>query len=135
MVGSEKKDGHTMTFSIFAVNSVLVIVGGFFGAVSRFGVSQWIDRRFFPVFPYGTLIVNLTGAFLLGIIIGADLSTTWQLLLGIGFMGAFTTFSAFKLENIQLGVHKKWKVLAGYLAVSYIGGVFLAFLGLTIGMS
>lgn len=119
----------------FLVNSVLVVVGGFTGAISRFGVSQWVNRRFAPAFPFGTLVVNLLGALLLGILVGSGLGGSWGKFLGVGFLGAFTTFSTFKLENIQFGMHKRWKSLAVYLAVSYIGGIFLAFLGVMVGMN
>lgn len=118
----------------FLVNGVLVAVGGFFGAISRFGVSQWVNWRLSPAFPVGTLVVNLLGALLLGVLIGSGIGDSWQKLLGTGFMGAFTTFSTFKLESIQLGTHRRWKSLVIYLAVSYIGGIFLAFLGLMVGM-
>lgn len=53
-------------------------------------------------FPIATFLINITGAFLLGYIIGSGVTTGWQLLLGTGFMGAFTTFSTFKLESVQL---------------------------------
>ncbi|HEX7065841.1 MAG TPA: fluoride efflux transporter CrcB [Bacillales bacterium] len=116
------------------LNSVLVLIGGFFGAVSRFGVSQWMNPRFSSAFPVATLAVNLSGAFLLGLLVGSGIGEMWLRLLGTGFMGAFTTFSTFKLENIELLAEKKWKLLIGYLAASYIGGVFLAFIGMTIGL-
>ena len=53
-------------------------------------------------FPIATFLINITGAFLLGYIIGNGVTTGWQLLLGTGFMGAFTTFSTLKLESVQL---------------------------------
>lgn len=53
-------------------------------------------------FPIATFLINITGAFLLGYIIGNGVTTGWQLVLGTGFMGAFTTFSTFKLESVQL---------------------------------
>src|SRR5690625_982643 len=123
-----------MTFMVFVVNSALVAVGGFFGAIARFGVSRWVNLRFAPVFPYGTMAVNWAGAFLLGLIISTGIASSWQSLFGVGFMGAFTTFSTFKLENVQLGIHKHWKVLASYLVASYIGGISLAFFGIIVGM-
>ena len=54
-------------------------------------------------------------------------------LLGTGFMGAFTTFSTFKLENIQLILNKKWNTQVIYLVLSYLLGISLAFLGVIIG--
>lgn len=113
---------------------VLVMIGGFFGAFARFSISQLVKSRMSSAFPIATLLVNLIGAFLLGLIIGYGIDDTWKLLLGTGFMGAFTTFSTFKLENIQLHAKRNWKVLTGYLAISYIGGVFLAFAGIMLGI-
>lgn len=111
----------------------LVAVGGFLGAIARFWVSNWIKRKVPSSFPIATLIVNLVGSFLLGLIIGVNLEHSLQLLLGVGFMGAFTTFSTFKLENIQLHAEKKWKTLMLYLGLSYTFGMFLAFIGIQIG--
>lgn len=116
-------------------SGVLVAVGGFFGAISRFGVSQWVNRRFAVAFPFATLAVNLVGSLLLGILVGSGLGDSWKMLWGVGFMGAFTTFSTFKLESIQLRARKHWKSLAVYMVVTYIGGIFLAFLGLIVGLN
>lgn len=114
-------------------NIMLVAIGGFFGAISRFGASSWIKSRFPSTFPFATLTINLLGSFLLGLCIGANLENSWKLLLGTGFLGAFTTFSTFKLENIQLHAKRKWNVLLSYLVISYTFGILLAFLGIKIG--
>ncbi|PKR86630.1 fluoride efflux transporter CrcB [Heyndrickxia camelliae] len=115
------------------LNIALVAIGGFFGAISRFSLSNLIKSKAASSFPFATLIVNLLGSFLLGVIIGANLDRTWALLVGTGFMGAFTTFSTFKLENIILVSKKNWKMLILYLGVSYTFGILLAFLGIKIG--
>lgn len=115
------------------LNGALVAIGGFFGAVSRFGISQWVKKRYTFAFPVATLAVNLAGSFLLGLIIGSGIGKHWESLLGTGFMGAFTTFSTFKLENIEIHANRNWKVLLSYLAISYVGGVFLAFVGMSVG--
>jgi fluoride exporter len=115
------------------LNIALVAIGGFLGAISRFGISYWYKKRFSTSFPFATLFVNLLGAFLLGFLIGKGMDQHWQLLLGTGFMGAFTTFSTFKLENIQLFVHGKRKILGLYLGVSYTFGILLAFFGMRLG--
>ncbi|BCJ85505.1 fluoride efflux transporter CrcB [Effusibacillus dendaii] len=115
------------------VNALLVATGGFFGAVARYIASQWFGKRFPSVFPYGTLFVNLLGSFLLGLITGGRWAPAVSLLFGTGFMGAFTTFSTFKWESLQLGEKKQWKALIWYLAISYTAGVILAFLGYAVG--
>lgn len=111
---------------------LFVAIGGFFGAISRFGVSNWIKGKYPSIFPISTLFVNLLGSFLLGLIVGANLTNSWKLLLGTGFMGAFTTFSTFKLDSIQLAPKNK-KVFILYLGISYAVGIILAFAGLKIG--
>lgn len=115
------------------LHGALVALGGFFGAIARFGISNWFKKRYSSPFPIGTLFINLLGAFLLGFIIGKGANQLWQLLLGTGFMGAFTTFSTFKLENIQLHSDRNWKIIALYLGASYTFGILLAFLGMKAG--
>jgi fluoride exporter len=114
-------------------NILWVALGGFFGAMSRYGVGLVIKKKYPSDFPFATLFVNLLGSFLLGLIIGANTDDTLRLLLGTGFMGAFTTFSTFKLENIQLHAKRKIKVAVLYLAISYTCGILLAFLGIWLG--
>jgi CrcB protein len=115
-------------------DSLLVAVGGFFGAISRYGIGLWANRRPSRL-PWGTLTVNLIGSFLLGIIIGSHVGGVVPLLLGTGYMGAFTTFSTFKVESIQLGRQKGWGALVAYLAVSYSVGLLLGFAGFWLGQS
>lgn len=112
---------------------MLVAMGGFMGAIARFGISNWLKKRYPSSFPIATLFINLTGAFLLGFLIGRETHPNGQLLWGTGFMGAFTTFSTFKLESIQLYHKKEWRRLASYLGISYTLGIFLAFLGIRVG--
>jgi CrcB protein len=115
------------------MNIILVAAGGFFGAISRFAISNWGKKRYGGDFPYATLFINLLGSFLLGLLVGAKVAEGWRLFAGVGFMGAFTTFSTFKQESIQLHAKKKGKVLFVYLVLSYVLGIGLAFLGFYIG--
>jgi fluoride exporter len=115
------------------IEVIYVSIGGFFGAISRYAVSKKIQENTKTGFPLGTLTVNLVGAFLLGVLFGAPISDPIYTLLGIGFMGAFTTFSTFKLESNELRKSGKTKFLYSYLLVSYLFGVLLAYLGLIIG--
>ncbi|TCS79906.1 fluoride efflux transporter CrcB [Tepidibacillus fermentans] len=114
-------------------NTMLVAVGGFLGAMARFGMSKWISSRTKSAFPYGTFAVNLIGSFLLGLIIGSQMGENATLFFGTGFMGAFTTFSTFKVENIIFYRNKERKIMFWYLGLSYILGVFVAFVGFTLG--
>lgn len=113
---------------------LLVAAGGFFGAMARFAVGQWMARNVPAVFPFGTLTVNLLGSFLLGIITGLHIN--WiSYLFGTGFMGAFTTFSTLKFEGIQLWAKKKTGILLLYYGISYTFGILLAFLGYALAKS
>ena len=89
--------------------STLMIIGcgGFFGAISRYLVSELVFIVFGTGMPYGTLMVNVVGSFLLGIVAqlalaGNFLTTTTSSFLGIGFLGAFTTFSTFSVQTLEL---------------------------------
>ncbi|KFN01728.1 crcB-like family protein [Bacillus clarus] len=107
--------------------------GGFFGAITRFTISNWFKKRNQTSFPIATFLINITGAFLLGYIMGNGIATDWQLLLGTGFMGAFTTFSTFKLEAVQLLNRKNFITFLLYLSTTYIIGILFAFLGMKLG--
>lgn len=113
---------------------LLVGTGGFFGAMARFGATQLIKKRIVSKVPIATLFINLLGSLLLGFMVGLGIEGNLFMLLGTGFMGAFTTFSTFKLEGIQLHLEKKKKEFFLYNFFSYGGGILLAFLGIELGM-
>lgn len=113
---------------------LLVGMGGFIGAVFRYGASQWITKMFSSSdLPLATLTVNLAGSFLLGILIGLDIPSIWFLIFGTGVLGAFTTFSTLKLEAVQLHINQKVKVFLSYTLLSYIAGIALAYTGWNLG--
>lgn len=113
---------------------IYIAIGGFFGAMTRFALQQWIQKKCSAHFPIDTLLINLVGSFLLGIIIGGNIGgIKGESLLGIGFMGAFTTYSTFSLDSILLWQTKQWKKFFLYIGISYGLGLLLAFLGLKIG--
>jgi CrcB protein len=89
------------------LNILIIGCGGFLGAISRFLVSELVYTFIGAGLPYGTLAVNLTGSFLLGIV--AQIGLSGNLLpdsvnsfVGIGFLGAFTTFSTFSVQTLEL---------------------------------
>ena len=99
---------------------ISVMLGGFFGAMSRFLISKTLSS-INKGFPFPTLIINSIGSFLLGIVLASDLSQTMYQLVGIGFLGAFTTFSTFSYETLQL-LTKGQFILA---TLYYVGSIML----------
>lgn len=100
-------------------------MGGLVGAVLRYAIS----RKFNLSLPYGTFFVNVTGSFLLGYLFYQGMSENVYAFIGIGFCGAFTTYSTFKLEVFQLIMSKGKIVSFTYLIMSYLCGIGFAFLG------
>ncbi|AWF81150.1 fluoride efflux transporter CrcB [Microbulbifer sp. A4B17] len=103
-----------------------VALGGALGAVFRHLVSIWSYPVFEGRFPLGTLIVNLAGSFLIGIVYvliahRAMLGEEWRLLLMTGMFGALTTFSTFSLESLILWHNGQPLVALGYIVGSLIG--------------
>ena len=113
------------------IKAILYVgMGGFIGSVGRYLISYWL-LRYNHQFPSGTLLVNLLGSFLIGLILASSLknSESWRLLMVTGFCGGFTTFSAFSLENLKMLQDGQWIPAVQYILTSLIGGLFLAFLG------
>lgn len=86
---------------------VVVAVGGGCGAVARYLVSLWAAERFGAAFPYGTLIANVVGCFIIGVFMTLAterliVSPYWRLLVTVGFLGGLTTFSSFSYETFKL---------------------------------
>jgi fluoride exporter len=118
-------------------NLLLVGAGGFFGSILRFLVSEAMARRAEGKFPVGTLTVNLVGCLLIGVLAGMAarrdiLSAEMRLLLVTGFLGGFTTFSAFGLETVSMLRRGKWGLAILYVGVSVVLGVALTALGMKI---
>ncbi|MBA3897799.1 MAG: fluoride efflux transporter CrcB [Sphingomonadaceae bacterium] len=112
-----------------------VMLGGALGAGARYLVGMAALRGLGPGFPWGTLAVNLIGGLLMGVLVGvlARLSAGGEqarLLLGVGVLGGFTTFSAFSLETWTMVERGALGLAAGYVAASVIGSVALLGAGL-----
>lgn len=114
---------------------LLVGAGGAIGSVARFLSQQMIARYYPSSFPWGTLIVNIVGCFIIGIVYafgekGNLLSPEMRLLLATGFCGGFTTFSTFAYENISLMREGELLYTFLYIAASIIVGFLAAYIGI-----
>ena len=94
---------------------LLVALFGAAGAVSRYAVDAWIGPMSRGQFPWSTLAVNVFGAFALGVLIELTLSRVlpypnWRIALGVGFLGAFTTFSTYAYETVRLAEDSAWSL-------------------------
>lgn len=123
----------------FLASSLYVALGGGIGAWLRFLTGRVWTQAIGPVaasaFPWATLSVNLIGSFAMGLLAGwlARFGTHgegWRLLLGVGVLGGFTTFSAFSLELAGMAQRGALGMAAGYALVSLVGGVAGLFAGL-----
>jgi CrcB protein len=108
------------------------LLGGL-GALARFLLDGGVSRRTGREFPYGTFTVNILGAFVLGVLVGAALAKNAYTLTGTGFIGAFTTFSTWTLESHRLGEDGRLRVGLLNFALSLVIGVGAAWLGRHLG--
>lgn len=112
---------------------LLVMAGGFAGAVSRYCMGQ-LAARLAPGFPAaGTFIVNIAGAFLLGFALANDVPQSLMLLLGSGYLGALTTYSTLHLECVRLYMDKRRLLAFVYMMMTYAVGVAAAAAGYSLG--
>lgn len=110
----------------------VALIGGV-GAVCRFVVDKRVQQRVSRPFPVGTLVVNISGAWLLGFIGGLALSPHAALLAGTAFVGAYTTFSTWMLETQRLGEERQMWPAAANIVISMALGLAAAWLGQTMG--
>lgn len=108
------------------------VLGGV-GAVARFGIDVRVGERLGSVFPHGTLLVNLLGSFILGLVVGAALRSSEELLLGTGLIGAFTTFSTWVFESHRLGEDGRLRLGALNITASLVIGIAAAWAGRRVG--
>jgi fluoride exporter len=110
----------------------VAVLGGC-GALARFGLTLLVADRFHPHLPVGTLAVNVSGAFLLGLMAGASVEGDARLLLGAGALGAYTTFSTWMVETQRIEEAGRRRIAATNLLLSVVLGLASAALGHAIG--
>ena len=114
-----------------------VMVAGGLGAVLRYLVDHLVQRRAGSEFPVGTVVINVSGSFVLGVLTGSALhhgvSAAWLTVVGTGLIGAYTTFSTFTFDSVRLAEADRW----GLSLLNVVAGIGLglgaAGLGLALG--
>ena len=95
------------------MNYLWIAIGAIVGASARYFLSTYVARHFSAVFPYGTLLINITGSLILGffLIYSTErvlIDPRWRLLVAIGFCGSYTTFSSYAFESFALMEQSQW---------------------------
>jgi fluoride exporter len=117
----------------------LVMVGGSLGAISRYGISLLAAHLFGTRFPWGTLAVNLSGCFLIGLAFAwgdrglGIMNPSVRLFFMTGYLGALTTFSTFGLETVNAFWERKYVISAANILANNVFGSLLVLLGLVVG--
>jgi CrcB protein len=115
---------------------VWVGLAGAGGAVGRFALERWITARHESPFAWGTFVVNVSGSFALGVVVGLatahGLSRDLRLVIGTGFLGAYTTFSTYVYEIVRRVESGNRQIALVYLAASALAGPAAAAVGLAL---
>lgn len=112
-----------------------VSLGGVLGANARFLVTLYVAERLGTAFPYGTLIINVTGSLVIGFFLTLaterlSLDPLWRLFFATGFLGAYTTFSSYTFEAAQLARDGAYGLAFVYLFGSVLAGMIGVFVGI-----
>jgi fluoride exporter len=114
---------------------LLIALFGAVGTLARYGLQSAMQVRTGGTFPYGTLLVNLTGCFFLGLIAQFTLnrmviSPDWRVAIAVGFFGGYTTFSSFGWETAKMMERGEWARASIYVGASVFAGLFLTVAGI-----
>jgi len=114
---------------------LLIAIFGAVGTLARYGLQGIVQVRAGGAFPYGTLLINLTGCFLLALIGQFTLnrmliSPVWRVAITVGFFGGYTTFSSFGWETAKMLEDGEWLRATTYVAASVFVGLFLSMAGI-----
>jgi CrcB protein len=108
---------------------LIVGIGGVFGSITRYKLGKAIAEKSDSIYPIGTFLTNIMGAFLLGIVSNSGLNSNYYYLLGDGFLGAFTTFSTFMYEGFMLFQENEKLNSIAYFIITVILGIIFYGLG------
>jgi CrcB protein len=123
------------------VNYLWIALGAVVGASARYFLSSYVARHFSTTFPYGTLLINITGSLILGFFLVYStervlLDPRWRLLVAIGFCGSYTTFSSYAFESFALLEQGQWLMVGRnvFLSNALCVAAVLAGAALAIGL-
>lgn len=115
-------------------------LGGFLGANARYWLGGWIQDRWGSAFPWSTFVINITGSFVLGLFVtlltdrfAVPRAPMLRLVIAVGFVGAYTTFSTFELETLNLVTTGAWLQAFGNAFGSLVAGFAAVWLGAVLG--
>ena len=113
----------------------LIAIFGALGTLARYGLQGLVQLKMASTFPYGTMLVNLSGCFLLGLIGQLTLNRMvmppeWRVAIAVGFFGGYTTFSSFGWETAKMLEAGEWLRASTYVAASVVFGLFLSAAGI-----
>lgn len=116
------------------MNILIIGIGGFIGSIARYGMAVWIGQRWGRIFPLGTFVINVSGSFVIGLLMTLFterllVNPQWRLLLVVGFLGAYTTFSTFEYETGALVRDSEWLIAA----MNVVFSVTVGFIALKLG--
>jgi fluoride exporter len=114
---------------------ILVGSGGFIGSVMRYLVQYYMEKSMMSTFPWGTLIANVAGSFIMGMVFaladkGNLLNAEWRIFLTVGICGGFTTFSAFSYNNFSMLKEQLYGSLLLNIGGSLVFGILAVYLGI-----
>ncbi len=114
---------------------LLIGLGAFIGANARYALQTWVAARWGADFPYGTLIINISGSLILGFFVTlvtqrVAVPTEWRVFVTVGLLGGFTTFSSFSVETLNLVQMGRWLPALLYLTGNVVLGLIGAYLGM-----
>ncbi len=117
---------------------LLIALFGAIGTLARYGLQGVVQIKMGSTFPYGTLLINLTGCFFLGLIGQLTLNRfivppEWRMAIAVGFFGGYTTFSSFGWETAKMLEAGEWLWASTYVSASVVLGLFLSVAGIRLG--
>lgn len=119
---------------------LLISAGAVLGANARYWIGDWAAQKWGAAFPYGTVLINITGSLLIGLFLTVTterflVDPRWRLLIAVGFLGAYTTFSTYSFESFNLFYRGQWLLGVFNAFGSTIVGVLAVGVGVFLGKS